>query len=114
MIDRYDSGRSIRINGETFHHDVKIIGDVVVGNWWRKQGHRLDVVDIEDILDFRPEVLVIGTGYAGQMKVPSATRTVLEGADIRIEADETGRAVQIFNRLLGAGHNVAGAFHLTC
>jgi hypothetical protein len=114
MIDRYESGRSIQINGETFLHDVKIIGDVVVGNWWRKQGHRLDTVDIEDILDFRPEVLVIGTGYAGQMKVPPVTRTVLEGADIGVEADETGRAVHIFNRLHGAGCKVAGAFHLTC
>jgi hypothetical protein len=114
MIDRYESGRSIQINGETFHHDVKIIGDVVVGNWWRKQGHRLHIDDIEDILDFRPEVLVIGTGYAGQMQVPSATRTALKGADIGVEADETSRAVQNFNRLLGTGCKVAGAFHLTC
>jgi hypothetical protein len=114
MIDNYETGRLIRINGETFRQDVKIIGDVVKGNWWRRQGHRLDAADIEDILDFRPEVLVIGTGYAGQMKVPSATRTVLEDAKIRIEADETGRAVHVFNRLHKAGRKLAGAFHLTC
>lgn len=114
MIDKYESGRLIRINGETFHHDVKIIGDVVVGNWWRQQGHRLNAVDIEDILDYRPEVLVIGTGFAGLMKVPSATRMVLKASDIRIEAEKTSRAVHIFNRLHKAGCKVAGAFHLTC
>lgn len=114
MIDKYVSGQLIRIKGETFHHDVKIIGDAVVGNWWRRQGHRLDAVDIEDILDFRPEVLVIGTGYAGQMKVPSATRAVLKDSGIRIEADKTDRAVLAFNRLHQAGRKVAGAFHLTC
>lgn len=114
MIDKYESGRWIQIKGEIFHHDVKIIGNAVVGNWWRKEGHRLDASDIEDILDFRPEVLVIGTGYAGQMKVPSNTRTVLAGSGIRLEADETSRAVLTFNRLREAGCRVAGAFHLTC
>lgn len=114
MIDKYESGRSIRIKGESYRQDVKIIGDTVVDNWWRKQGHNLDATDIRDILDSRPEVLVIGTGYAGQMKVPASTRTILSEAGIRIEAEETGRAVHTFNRLKQSGCKVAGAFHLTC
>ena len=114
MIDQYEAGRCIHIKGEIFQHDVKIIGDKVLGNWWRKQGHRLDVSDIQDIIDSHPEVLVIGTGYAGRMKVPASTRAALTDSGIRIEADETGRAVLAFNRLRESGHDVAGAFHLTC
>ncbi len=114
MIENYEAGRSIHIKGETYRHDVKIIGDEVFGDWWRRQGHRLDAADIQDILDAHPDVLVIGTGYAGQMKVPGSTRAVLTDSGIRIEAEETGRAVRTFNRLYETGCKVAGAFHLTC
>ena len=114
MIDKYESGRLIQINGKAFHHDVKIIGSEVKSNWWRKQGHRLDATDIEDILAFRPEVRVIGTGFAEQMKVPSSTRAMISNSGIRIETQNTNHAVQIFNRLHKEGRKVAGAFHLTC
>ncbi len=33
---------------------------------------------------------------------------------IRIIAEETAKAVSIFNRLNSDGKDVAGAFHLTC
>lgn len=114
MIDQYETGRCIHIKGQIFRHDVKIIGEEVQGNWWRKQGHRLDPADIQDIIDAHPEILVIGTGYAGRMKVPDATRAALTDSGIRIEAEETGRAVLTFNRLHDSGYKVAGAFHLTC
>ncbi len=114
MIDQYETGVCIHIKGEVYRHDVKIIGEEVLSNWWRKQGHRLDASDIQDIIDSHPEVLVIGTGYAGRMKVPVSTRTILTESGIRIEAEETSRAVLTFNQLHQSGCKVAGAFHLTC
>ena len=114
MIDNYVTGRYIQINGIVFHNDVKIIAGRVKGDWWRKQGHRLDSADIEDILTAQPEVIVIGTGYAEQMKLPASTRAAISHHGIRIEAAETSQAVQTFNRLFNEGRKVAGAFHLTC
>jgi len=114
MIDKYESGRLIQINGKVFHSDVKIVGDEVKGNWWRRQGHRLDAADIKDILSTRPEVLVIGTGYAEQMEVPATTRATISESGIRIRAENTKSAVKTFNRLRKEGQKVAGAFHLTC
>jgi hypothetical protein len=114
MIDAYEAGRWIRIDGRTYHSDLKIIGDEVRAGWWRKAGHRLYPSDISDILEGRPDVLVVGTGYAGMMQVPDATREALESRGIRLQAEKTDSAVRVFNRLRKAGRRVAGAFHLTC
>lgn len=114
MIDKYEPGRLIKINGMVFHNDVKIIDDNVKGDWWRKQGHRLDVADIKDILASHSQILVIGTGYAGQMKVPQSTLNAITNAGFRCEVDNTNSSVHTFNRLRKKGYRVAGAFHLTC
>ncbi len=114
MIDKYESGRLIQIHGKTYHNDVKIIGGRVKDNWWRGQGHLLDLADISDIMESRPDVLVIGTGYSGRMQVPDATRQGLGNLGIRIMAERTGSAVRMFNQLHKEGRKVAGAFHLTC
>jgi hypothetical protein len=104
----------MKVNGQTHRNDLKIIDGKVKGDWWRKQGHRLDSADIEDVLAAGPDTLVVGTGYAGNMRVPEETRSVLSGHDIRIVAQNTRDAVETFNQLKDQGENVAGAFHLTC
>jgi hypothetical protein len=114
MIDTYEAGHGIRIKGRMYRSDVKIIGDEVLSDWWRKAGHRLDQADLSDILAHRPDILVVGTGYAGMMQVPDATRKALENQGIRLQVEKTGSAVRVFNRLHEAGRKVAGAFHLTC
>ena len=34
-----------------------------------EEGHRVDVGDVTDILAVTPEVLIVGTGYAGFMEI---------------------------------------------
>lgn len=114
MIEHYATGRHMKIAGKRYHQDLKIIGDRVKENWWRNHGHRLDIDDIADILSAKPEVLVIGTGYAGNLRIPAEVRTAIENHDISIVAHETAKATTIFNRLYNEGKDVAGAFHLTC
>ena len=113
-IDEYATGSHIRIGGKTYHRDLKIVGGEVKHDWWRGQGHRLDPADIEDILNARPQTLVIGTGYAGAMRVPSTTLSAISGLGIRVIAQPTDEAVQTFNRLAATDAMIAGAFHLTC
>ena len=114
MIDHYATGSYMTVDGNTYHQDLKIIRGQVKANWWRKQGHRLDTEDISDILSAKPEMLVVGTGYAGNMRIPDSVRSAIENHDIRIVAEETAKAVSSFNRLNSEGKDVAGAFHLTC
>ena len=114
MIDQYATGSHMTVNGTTYHQDLKIIRGEVIGNWWRQQGHRLAADDIGDILTAGPKILVIGTGYAGNMTVPDAVRQTLESQQIKVIAQTTAEATATFNRLVGEGQDVAGAFHLTC
>jgi hypothetical protein len=39
-----------------------------VTSWWRQSGHRVNVADIEDIVEDRPDVVVFGKGQPGLMK----------------------------------------------
>jgi hypothetical protein len=68
IIEDYDFG-ILRIDGKEYHSDVIIYpenphgGCRVDGSWWQKEGHRLDRTDLDDVVNARPEVLVVGTGY---------------------------------------------------
>ncbi len=101
-------------NRTLFCRDLKVIGEKIVENWWRKEGHRVDPSDVTDILNANPDVLVVGTGYAGFMEVPSSLRLLLERNNIRLIAEKTPEAVETFNHLRLQGKRVAAAFHLTC
>lgn len=114
MIEQYSTGSYMTIEGIKYHQDLKIIHGQVKDNWWRKEGHRLDDEDIGDILSAKPKILVIGTGYAGNMRVPDSLRTRLEANDIKVIVKKTSEATKTFNRLVAREDDVAGAFHLTC
>ncbi len=114
IIETYAVGRHMIVSGKKYTHDLKIIGNSVKGDWWRREGHRLAAEDISDILATLPELLVVGTGYAGGMHIPAVLQKLLKTKRIRLVYEPTTEAVQTFNRLRAEGKNVAGAFHLTC
>ncbi len=74
------------VQGIKYYQDLKIIRSQVKGNWWHQEGHRLDAADISDILSAKPDVLVIGTGYAGRMHVSASLRTALVDEHIEVMA----------------------------
>jgi hypothetical protein len=113
MTLRYQE-RCIRGDSISFCKDLKIIEDRIIENWWRKDGHRVDTGDITDILGASPEVLVVGTGYAGFMEVSDSLDSALKNRSIRLIAEKTPQAVKTFNELHSRGKSVAAAFHLTC
>ncbi|NIO05270.1 MAG: hypothetical protein GTN74_11865 [Proteobacteria bacterium] len=113
MIESYDFG-NMRVFGETHHDDLKIIENKVIGNWWRRQGHILHTEDIADILEAPVEILVVGTGEYGNVKVPSEVAEAVSQRGIEFIATPTREAVSTFNNLRAQGKRVAGAFHLTC
>lgn len=113
MIEEYTSG-SITVNHKTYHQDLKIVQGQVLDNWWRKAGHRVDVNDMKDVLNASPNIIVIGTGYAENMRVSKELLSETRQRDIKLIAEDTYNAVKTFNDLYSRGKNVSGAFHLTC
>jgi len=112
MIESYDFGRIV-INGRKFGSDLIIFPDRVNGNWWRKEGHILSVDDVKEIVEAKPEVLVVGTGYSGLMKIHPQTERYLESSGIELIAAKTEKACNIYNDL-SKSRNVIAALHLTC
>jgi hypothetical protein len=113
MIEEYKGGR-MTVNGLAYEQDLKLLGEEVVPEWWRERDHRLEKKDIEDILAWHPDVLVVGQGFAGHMQVGDSVRSSLSEQGIDLAARETGEAVKLYNDLHSKGAKVAGAFHLTC
>ncbi len=110
-IEDYSFGR-IKINGETYTKDVIILPDRVYHPWWRKEGHRLSMEDLVEALSEEPEVLVIGRGYAGVMRVPDDVVRALEERGIKVVVQKTREAVKTFNSL--KDKRAVAALHLTC
>jgi len=112
MIESYDFGIII-INGRKFGSDLLIFPDRINGNWWRKEGHILSVDDVKEIVDAKPEVLVVGTGYSGLMKIHPQTERYLKSSGIELITAKTEKACKIYNEL-SKSRRVVAALHLTC
>lgn len=111
-IDDYSFGKIV-IEGKYYTSDVIIYPDRVNSNWWRKEGHELAVQDIEEVLREKPEILIVGTGSPGLMKVSSQTELRLRDEHIELIAKPTREACGIFNRLTST-RRVVACLHLTC
>ena len=112
-ISAYEFGR-VAIDGTSYSSDVIIAPDRVIDSWWRKQGHRLQVDDLDDVVRARPDILVIGTGYYGRMQVPEETRQFLRDQGIEVREARTSEAVAEFNELQKEYARIVAALHLTC
>ncbi|MBI5188409.1 MAG: hypothetical protein HZA07_04985 [Nitrospirae bacterium] len=111
-IEHYSFGRII-IDDKTYTTDVIIYPGRVDSSWWRKEGHYLQIVDLADVINAKPEILIIGTGYSGVMQVPKETITHLESRGIEVHVARTEKAVEMFNKLQ-KDKIVVAALHLTC
>ena len=122
-IDSYSFG-NIVIDGKSYSSDVIILKDRVISNWWRREGHKLCLNDLKDILTtpFSPpseggerggEVLVVGTGASGMMKVLKEVRDYFKSKGIVLIEERTEKACRIYNKLSNS-RNISSALHLTC
>jgi hypothetical protein len=111
-IQHYSFGR-ITIDGKTYTSDVIIYPDRVNLSWWRKEGHFLQMDDLRDVLDAQPEVIIIGTGYSGVMRVSDEVTSSLKSMKIDAHVARTTDAVDLFNEISEKRRTVA-CLHLTC
>jgi len=114
-IESYRFGE-ICIDGKSYSKDLKIIKGRIVANWWRKEGHTVQLCDIEDVIAEKPHTLIIGSGASGRLKMAPGLSGELGQYGIRLETLPTELAIQRFRELAGqlGLDQVAAAFHLTC
>lgn len=112
MIDSYDFGEIV-INSKRYTSDVIIYPDKVNSHWWRKEGHELCIDDLEDVLDQKPDVIVVGTGNPGLMRVLSETEKLIKSKGVRLIVQSTREACKTYNQL-SSTQKVIALLHLTC
>jgi len=112
-ISNYEFGK-IAIADKIYTSDVIIAPEQVIDSWWRKQGHILQIEDLDDIVNAKPDMLIIGTGYYGRMQVPLETKQYLKEQGIKVLEAKTRDAVTEFNELQKEYARIVAALHLTC
>jgi hypothetical protein len=112
-IDSYSFGY-MSIDGRGYTTDLITYPDgSVQSGWWRQEGHRLNPEDLERTRLFKPDVVIIGTGANGMMKVPNETLRFIKTFCSEVVVEDTGAAVRAFN-VTSDGRRIVGMFHLTC
>lgn len=126
MIEKYQFGEIV-ISGKKYNHDVEVRvclekdfsnRKFEVLDWWRKEGHIIDLDDIKQCLALKPKIIVIGTGAYGMAKITDNLKDFLVKRKISLVTDITGEAIKTFNILVekeeNQGKTIVGFFHLTC
>ena len=113
MIEFYDFGQ-MTIDGRRYTKDLIIFPDRIKDDWWRREGHQLSMHDLKEVVESKPEVLIIGTGYSGYLDVPSDVRDFFASKKIELVIEKTSQAYKTYNRLAQSKRRVVAAFHLTC
>jgi hypothetical protein len=110
-LEGYRFGRLVVDGGEETR-DVIVLPGRVVRNWWRRDGHRLVLDDLADVLDELPERLIIGTGAYGRLAPDPEALERLRARGIETESLPTADAVERYLEL--NSERTAAALHLTC
>ena len=111
-IDQYQFGKII-VDGISHSKDLIILPSRIISSWWRKEGHILNLEDLDEVLPTNPQLLVIGMGVYSRMRVSTEVEHALQAAGIAWIALPTGEACQEYNHQ-SLEQEVAAALHLTC
>jgi hypothetical protein len=110
-IDGYRFGQVV-VDDEEQTRDVIVLPDRVLTNWWRADGHRLVLGDLDDVIDDLPERLLVGTGAYGRMRPDPDALEELRRRGVEVEVLPTDEAVRRYGEL--DPRRTAAALHLTC
>jgi hypothetical protein len=119
-IERFEWGL-FQVDGEIHAEDGRGVGKdicIVAGKvspWSERKGHRLAIKMVKPVLNPAVQVLVIGNGVRGALRVPKKTRqAILEAGVEELIIEKTPQACQVYNRLVRQGKAAALLAHGTC
>ncbi len=111
MIEHYEFGKIV-VNTQTYTTDIIILPNNQILSWWRKSGHNVVNEDLEKIYKSKPEIIILGTGKYGIMKVSDEVYQYCRKHNIKLIAKDTQAAIEIFNNEKSTSKSAG--FHLTC
>ncbi len=112
MIDHYSFGNFV-IHGHTFNSNIKLIDDVAKP-CRHFDGHIIKKSDFDDLIEAKPDIIIIGTGQSGVVNVPDDIIGLIEGKGIELIIKKTAEACLEYNKLIKRKKNVCALLHNTC
>jgi hypothetical protein len=116
-IDSFKFG-SIVVNDKKYSRDLFLYPDDIVkkrkGGFWKFGSHAIKRQEIEELVNSKPDVLIVGTGTDGIAKLNSDADTLLKGAEVESVVIPSEEAVNKFNELSSQGKHPAALIHITC
>jgi len=116
MINHYEFGKII-VNNKIYTSDIIICCGNVIPNWWRKEGHKLHLSDIKNLLEkSKPKILIVGCGANSVMEVLDEVKNYCLNHNITLYSLNTYDAINLYNKLVSENKIQETVFcvHLTC
>ena len=101
----------VRIGMDEYRENVVLLPDTIAKGWAPAGFDALTEHDFARLLDYAPEIVLLGTGDAQRFPHPSLFAALTE-AHVGVEVMDTGAACRTFNILVAEGRRVAAALVL--
>lgn len=111
-IQTYRFGHII-IDGAEYNRDVIIFPDHVRSDWRRRDGHSLALEDLVEVLEDDPEVIIVGRGAFGRLKVAEEVHQLMTERGIELLIFRTEEACKVYIELREQ-QRVIAVLHLSC
>lgn len=101
----------ISVDGKVYYSDIAV--------WWdgrvalASKSHEFDILRLQELAQGEPDIIVVGTGMQGMLKVLPEVKQACADDNIKVYADPTPKAMDVYNGLILQGRKVAGFFHVT-
>ena len=102
----------ITINGKPHDSDMTVYWNGKMS--YRTKEHTIELGEFIKVLKAGPEIVIIGTGEVGVVKLTQEVVQWAEDKKVTIYTEKTPKAAEIFNAFAEQGKKVVGIFHVTC
>ena len=107
LITGYGAG-FVEINKQRYSQNLIVMADKLILDWQATDFASLAEAHFEQIVDLKPEVVLLGTGEKHQFLHPKIVQS-LTAQGIPLECMTTAAACRTYNFLMSEGRNVAAA-----
>jgi uncharacterized protein len=98
----------VAINHQRFGHPVVVSPEQPVSAWNASTFESLTAAHFDQVLQLKPEIVILGTGDRLRFPKPELTRA-LASAAVGFEAMDTNAACRTYNILMAEGRQVVAA-----
>ncbi len=103
-----DDAHFIAVNKQKYTQNLIVLADKLILDWHATDFASLNAAHFEELIDLKPEVVLLGTGEKHQFLHPKIVQN-LTAKNIPLECMTTAAACRTYNILMSEGRKVAAA-----